>query len=265
MFLGFADFGALEVADFQGNFFERSGNQRQHAEILRVAIALNHLGRDGSHLQAELPADFLFDFGPEVRSIADGAGDFSKFHVMGGFAETGDVALIFSEPVGDLQAEGDGLRMNAVSAADLGSVLELVGAQVENFAENDEVALDEVRSVADEERLSGVYHIIGSHAVVEPAGGIGVADGFADGHGEGDNVVLHAGFDFVDAVGVHLGARVENCGGILGHEASFGKGVGGGQFNVKPLLVAIGVAPDEAHLFAGVAWNQVGISRANPL
>jgi hypothetical protein len=58
---------------------------------------------------------------------------------------------------------------------------------------------------------------------------------------------------------------VENCGSLLGHEARFGKGVGCGQFNVEPFLVAIGVAPNVAHLFAGIAWNHVGISRANPL
>src|ERR1700739_81330 len=115
-----------------------------------MASALDDLSGDGSHLKTKLPADFLFDFRAEVRSVADSTRDFSKFHVAGSFAEPCDVALIFGEPVGDFQAEGDGLGVNAVSAADLGSVAELVGADVEDFAENHEVALDDVRSVADE-------------------------------------------------------------------------------------------------------------------
>ena len=40
---GFADFGALQVANFEGDFFERGGDERERAEILRVAVALNHL------------------------------------------------------------------------------------------------------------------------------------------------------------------------------------------------------------------------------
>ena len=38
-FLGFADFGALEMADFKSNFFERGGNEREAAEIVSMAVA----------------------------------------------------------------------------------------------------------------------------------------------------------------------------------------------------------------------------------
>src|SRR5580704_18799976 len=155
-----------------------------------MAIALDDLRGDGTHLQTELLANFLFDFGTKMRSVAYGTGDFSEFHVADGFVEAGDVALIFSEPVGDLKAEGDGLGVNTVGAANLGSVAELVRAHIENFPENDEVTLNDVRSVAHKERLSGVHHIAGSHAVVEPARCIGVANGFANGHGERDDVML---------------------------------------------------------------------------
>ena len=81
MFLGFADFGALEVADFQGDFFERGGDEREDADILRVAVALNYLRGNGRNVKSELLADFLFDFRAEVRGVADGAGDFAERHV----------------------------------------------------------------------------------------------------------------------------------------------------------------------------------------
>jgi len=253
MFLGFADFGALEMADFDGNFFEGGSDERQGAEILRVAIALDDLGGDGSDVQAEFVADFFLNVGAQVGSVADGAGDFSELHVAGGFAETGNVALILGEPVGDFQAKGDGFGVNAVGAADLRGVLELVGAEVEDFAEEDEVAFDEARGLADEECLGGVDDVVGGHAVVEPAGGLGITDGFADGHGEGDDVVLDAGFELVDALGVDFGFRAKHGGGVFGDEAGFGESVGGGEFDVEPALVFVGVAPDAAHIFAGVA------------
>ena len=222
VFLGFADFGALQVADFEGDFFERGGDERENADILRVTIALNDLRGNGRDVKAELLADFLFDFRAEVRGVADGAGDFAELHVAGGFAEAGDIALIFGKPVGDLEAEGDGLGMDAVGAADLRGVLKFVGAEIEDFAEEDEVAFDDVRGVADEEGLRGVHDVVGGHAVVQPAGGVGITNGFADGHGEGDDVVLDAGFEFVDVLGVCLGAGAKERGGVFRDDAGIG-------------------------------------------
>ena len=77
-----------------------------------------------------------------MRSIADGAGDFPNGHLRGGGAEACDIALILREPIGDFQAKGDGLGMNAVSAADLRGVAEFVSAHVENFSEHQQVSLD---------------------------------------------------------------------------------------------------------------------------
>src|SRR5277367_363785 len=94
-FFGFANFGALEVANFEGDFFERGGDESERAEILRVAIALDDLGSDRSDGEAELFADALFHFGAEMRSVADCAGNFPHSHTRGGGAEAADVALIF--------------------------------------------------------------------------------------------------------------------------------------------------------------------------
>ena len=222
---------------------------------MRVAIALDDLGSDGRDVEAQLLADFLFDFRAEVRGVADGAGDFPEFHVASGFAEASDVALIFGEPVGDFEAKGDGLSVDAMGAADLRSVLEFVGAKIEDFAEEDEIAFDDVGGVANEQSLRGVHNVVGGHAVVQPAGGVGIANGFADGHGEGDDVVFDARFDFVDAVGVYFGAGAKNDGGVFRDEAGIGEGFGGGEFDVEPFLVFVGVGPDVAHFLACIAWN----------
>src|SRR5207253_10700816 len=47
-FFDLADFSALEMANFEGDLFERGGDKREGAEILRVAVALNDLRSDGS-------------------------------------------------------------------------------------------------------------------------------------------------------------------------------------------------------------------------
>ena len=77
-----------------------------------------------------------------MRSAADRAGDLSDGHLCRGVAEARDVALIFREPIGDFQAKGDGLGVNAMSAADLRSVAEFVRANIKDFSEHHQGALD---------------------------------------------------------------------------------------------------------------------------
>jgi hypothetical protein len=97
---------------------------------------------DGRNAEPKALADTLFHFRAEMRGVADGAGNFSNSHLRGGFAEARDVALIFREPVGDFQAKGDGLGVNAVSAADLRRVAKFMCAQIEDFSEHHQGALD---------------------------------------------------------------------------------------------------------------------------
>ncbi len=95
-----------------------------------------------------------------MRSVADGAGDFSDSHLRGGIAEARDIALIFGKPVGDFQAEGDGLRVDAVSAPDLRSVAKFVGAKIQDFSEHHQRALDYFGCVANLESLRGVDNVV---------------------------------------------------------------------------------------------------------
>src|ERR1700730_15537052 len=62
MLLGFANFGALEMANFQRNFFKESGDERKCAHVVGVAIALNHLGSDWRDGKAEALANLFLDF-----------------------------------------------------------------------------------------------------------------------------------------------------------------------------------------------------------
>src|SRR6202790_3258012 len=97
--------------------------------------------------------------------------------------------------------------MNAVRSADLWSIAELVGAHVEQLRKQKQSSFDDVGSIANLQRLRGVDDIVGSQTVMEPARGSWIADGFADVHGEGDDIMLHAGFEFVNARDIHFGAR----------------------------------------------------------
>src|SRR5580658_3478999 len=97
-----------------------------------------------------------------MRSVADSAGDFSDSHLQRGGAEPADVALIFRKPVGYFQSKSDRLRMHAVSSSNLRRVAKLVRAQIQHFAEQYKPPLDEVRSIANLQRLRGIYDIVRS-------------------------------------------------------------------------------------------------------
>ena len=129
---GFADFGALQVADFGGDLVERAGDDGQRGDVGGVAVALDHLRRDGGGFQSQPLADALFELGAEVGEGADGSGELAHAHVFGGAAKARDVALGLGVPVGQLESEGDGLGVDAVGAADHGRVFELPGAAFED-------------------------------------------------------------------------------------------------------------------------------------
>lgn len=103
--------------------------------------------------------------------------------------------------------------------------------------------------------MSGIDDIVGSEAVVQPARGFGIGDGFADGNGERDDIVADFGFDFEDVGNVDAGAFAEAGGGFAGNGAGFGEDVSGGELDIEPFLEFVFVAPELAHLGARVARN----------
>ena len=80
MFFRLAHFGALQMPDFQRNFFERRRDQRQRTHIMCMPVALNHLRGHRRDVQSQPRANLLFDFGAEMRSISHRTGNLPKLH-----------------------------------------------------------------------------------------------------------------------------------------------------------------------------------------
>lgn len=148
------------MANFEGDAFERCGDDGERGDEVGVAVAFDDLRRDGRDGEAEALADFGFGLGPQMRAGADGSGDLADGDFFCGGFEAGDVTAIFVIPVGDFQAEGDGLGVDSVRAADLRRVFEFEGAALEDFGEGGETGLDELRGFAEEKGLRGVNDVI---------------------------------------------------------------------------------------------------------
>ena len=120
------------------------------------------------------------------------------------------------------------------------------------------------RGLLQHQRLRGIDDVVRGQAVMQPAGGVGVAGGghfFGDGGGEGDDVVLDFALDFVDAGDVEAGVGAQGCGGFGWDFAGFGQGFARGQLHFEPLREAVFVGEDAAHFGARVAGNHVLVGR----
>src|SRR5271168_1182801 len=98
-----------------------------------MAIALHDLRGDGYGFQTEFVTDRFFVLGLEVAEGANGSGELAYAEVFGGGVEADEVALDLGVPEEELEAEGGGFGVDAVSAADDGGVFELECALFEDF------------------------------------------------------------------------------------------------------------------------------------
>ena len=91
---------------------------------------------------------------------SDCARELAHAHVFGGGIEALEIALHLGVPVEQLEAEGGGLGVDAVGAADGGRVLELEGAALEHGHERHDAFTDDRGGFFDLQRLGRVHYII---------------------------------------------------------------------------------------------------------
>ena len=116
IFLGFADFGALQVADFDRQPLDGAGDDAENREIHGVAVARDDLGRDRLRRQAELCRDMGLDPRIDGREAADRAGDGAGRDLRPRRLQPRPAAGELGIMAGQLDAEGGGLGMDAVAA-----------------------------------------------------------------------------------------------------------------------------------------------------
>src|SRR3989442_10375553 len=90
-----------------------------------------------------------------------------------------------------------------------------------------------------------------------PGRGCRTADAFAHRHRKRDDVVLDLGFELVNARHVDLRAPANRRRRLFGDLSGLGKRVCRGYLHFQPAGELIRVAPDAAHFFARVSWNQI--------
>ena len=227
------------------------GDDGQSGHVKGVPVALDDLRGNRGHLQPQPLADALFVFRLQVGGVADRPGKLAHPHLLGRQVEALQVAAHLRIPVRQLQAEGNGLGVDAVGAADHRRVLEFEGAAAEHLDHALQAAADDGRSLLDQQRLRRIDHIIGGQAIVQPAR-LGT-DLLGHRRGKGDDVMLDLGLDGLDARELEIALLADGASCRLRHQSGFGQSLGGGHLNLQPGAELVFIAPDAAHLRARIS------------
>jgi hypothetical protein len=160
---------------------------------------------------------------------------------------------------GKLEAEGGGLRLDAVAAADAGRVLVLEGPPLECCQHPVHVVQQEIGRPAELDRQRGVQEVGGGEPPVQEPGRL--AADLLDMGEKGNHVVPRRLLDGVHPARVDqpltllLGTAPEACDRVRGHHALLGHGLGGGQLDLQPDRELLLGREDARHLRAAVAWD----------
>ena len=218
--LGLADLGALQVADLGREPLDRGREQRQGGGERGVAVARDHLGRDRLRAQPEPLGDRGLDPRVDVGEGADRPGHGAGHDLVAALDHAPPAAGELGEVAGELEAEGGGLGVDAVAAADGGRELVLEGAPLQRVQHRVDLDQDQVGCALELDRQRGVEQVGGGQPEMqEPC--LLAAD-LLDMGEEGDDVVPGDGLDLLDPGGVDQPGAVGGDGGIRVRTGSAG-------------------------------------------
>ena len=249
----FADLRLLQAADLEREFLERGGQNRQRRHELGVTIALDHLRGHGRGRETQAAADRLLDRRIEMRKHADGPGDLADGDDVARALHSDATALELRVPEGQLHAERHRLGVDAVRAPDHRRPPVFVSAPLDRRGELVDVLQDQIARLSHLQTERRIEDVGRGQAEVQPAGGR--ADLLGDRRRKRNHVVLGGLLDLLDAGDVERRLLPQFARIRRGHDAGFHQRVGRGQLDLEPGFVAPLIAPDRAHLGAGVARN----------
>ena len=250
-----ADFGALEMAQLNGDHLARRGCRCTGPQQLGVAVPGDHLGRR-HRAQTEGVTDVTLDRRVDVRVGPDRARQLADRDGVGGRAQTGAITIELQRPQRRLGAERRRFGVDAVGPTDHHGAAVPAG-------EGDDRG-DELVGSGDEQ-AAGVTHrptqrrvddVGGRQPVMDPRTS-GWPDRRLDDVDEGGHVVVGDSFPFGDGgderLVDHRGARSAGCRLVGRDDPELGLGLGGEQFDLQPPAQPGRIGPHLGHLRERVA------------
>ena len=253
--LGLEHLGALQVPDLHRDLLDRARRDGQGAEELCMAVALNHLGGDGSRAKPEGFTHPGLHRGRHIGEGPHGTRDLSHADRLPGPPHALQVALHLGEPQGDLHSEGDRLGVNAVAAAYHHGAAMLEGRLLQDLEQGFQVPDDDVGRVPELEGKGRVENIRGGQAHVDVPG-LG-ADLLSHGGEEGDDIMSRGLLDLVDAADIEVRTLADRLHRLGRYLPILGVGLTDGELHVQPPPVLILLGPELLHLGPGIALDHL--------
>ena len=213
---------------------EHGAEQRERGHERGVPVAREHLRRHRGNGELEPRADVLLDLGRHARVGADGAGDLPDGDLRRRRREAGPRAAHLVDEVGELDAEGERLRVDPVGAAHHHGEPVPLGLLDQRRDERLGVLVDDTRGVAELGGERGVDDVRRGQAEVEVPPRL--ADGLLDRGDEGGHVVPLLGLELGDAFGIDAGRSAAHVERLDGNAAELGPTFTREQLDVQPAL-----------------------------
>src|SRR5689334_16175928 len=228
-----------------------------------MAIARDHLGRDGIGLEAEAAARDALDLGVDRGIGADRAGELADAARLKRAFEPLTVTVELERPARELPPERGRLRMDAVRPTDADGAPVLEREARDGGDRAVDTSEQERARIADLQRECCVDDVRRGQPVVHPPT-LG-AEALRDGVDERREIMVGRLLDLGDALGRRhdrVGADPRDVGG--GHGANLRPPVERGELHVEPARELALLRPDPTHLRAGVAGDHLGQCSGRP-
>jgi len=201
----------------------------------------------------------FFNTRVDIREGADSSGN----RTGGDFLARRQKAFLAAVELGigfrHLQAEGDGLSMDAVGPADTHRILVFHCAALESAQQRIHVLKKDIGRLDKLDIEACVQNVRGRHALVHETGVR--SDNFSQMGEESDDVVLGFALDFVNAVDIECRVAAlfpDRCGGFLRDDAEVRKRIAGMGLDLEPDTEFRFRRPDGNHVGTGIARDHRG-------
>ena len=166
---GLQNLGALEVADLGGELLQAGRDEGKRRHEVSVAVAVDDLGGDGLHQEAEAAADVGLHVRGNGGVGAHGAADLADGDRLLSLGQAMALTAQLIPPRGEFEAEGGRFSVDAMGAADADGLLVLQGLLADGVHEGPQALLQQLRGLHELEGEAGVPDIVRGEADMDVA------------------------------------------------------------------------------------------------
>ncbi len=244
-FFEFADFRALEVADFKRDFLNSCAGNSHGTEIFAVAVALDNLRGDRSRPQTKPLAHVTFDFHSRMCVVANRPRNFPHAYRLFCLAQPRGIAFHLFMPEQAFQAERDRFRVHAVRATHHDGVFVRAGHGLELRTERLDVSNQAICRAHHAHALGGINNVRRCEAEVDVARLR--ADVLSQVGGESHHVVAKRLLELFDAFDAEFCPAPNGLKGVAGHFSLLGPCLADQQLDLEPDFEFRLIAPEGVH------------------